>query len=943
MRLTICNLLGASVCALALGGTTANAAAPAKPQGYITFRTYAGDQRAGIRAGTASADGVFYPKRAEGPYNGYPGDDLGDDDTNPVNIRENYNMELIGYFYPPKTGKVQFAVCTDDPGELWVSTDDNPANKVQVASETNWNPIRAFAGGDPTAPTRRTLVTTGDPNPRPQNWSPYMSVVAGKPYFIQSIGTEFGGGDNNAIAFRYSTDPEFQDGDKPISGQYLSTYDRPDIGKAVAVSVEASPTGFAINIVNGTGAAGTKLNASTVKVQLDGADVTTTVAASASGSKISYAHTGIFAAGSTHKAKLAAKDSAGSDITLEQNFTVLNYALLGKDLRIPDTAVDKSKPGFRWRVFQGANTENSNARTELSLSGQLKDGAGAPLPNLADPSAQGNAVGPGKKLGTADNALIEFAIPTVVNWDQSGGSNGAFQPDEQMPGIPGVEGGTDGIAGEVFAYIELPKGLIQMGVNSDDGFKTTGGLNPADAASAIVLGEFNGGRGASDTIFTFVVEEAGFYALRTTWEEGGGGANIEWFTLKADGTTKVLVNDTANGGVKAYRVANVQTPAALVARVPAPGATQVARKPKITAAWSDPGAVIVQASIKMKVDGKDVTVKISKSGDTLSADYDVPTDFGFDQTVKVDLTYNNAGRDSAASWSFFTLIDLGKPGTLFIETEDFDYDGGKYITNKPIGMTGKYPGGAYKDLGDGLANPAGNKSFGVDYFEADPGSAQAIYRPETGVEAGKETSAAAGPITGGLNRGTFDVEINYNVGWDDAGDWCNYTRDFPTPAKNYSVFGRLSSGGSAIHMDLSQVASGVGTKTQTLKKLGEFRPGRATAGWDGAGAFETFPLINDDGSRAIVTLGGKTTLRLTTIDGNNDNDFLIFQEAAAVVPSVGGKFTGIKVEANNVVIQFTGSGVQSADSVAGPWTDVPGSSPLTVPKGPIPKFYKFKP
>lgn len=218
----------ATICALGLGALAANAAAPAKATGFINFRTYAGDQRAGIRAGTAVPDGSFYPKRMEGPYNGYPNTDPGDDDTMPVDVRENYNMELIGYFYPPKTGKIQFAVCTDDPGELWFSTDDNPANKVRIATESQWNPKRGFGGAwDGSVATRRTVVSTGDPNPRPENWSPYINVVAGKPYFIQSIGTEFGGGDNNAVAFRYEGDPDFADGDKPILGQYLSPFTSP--------------------------------------------------------------------------------------------------------------------------------------------------------------------------------------------------------------------------------------------------------------------------------------------------------------------------------------------------------------------------------------------------------------------------------------------------------------------------------------------------------------------------------------------------------------------------------------------------------------------------------------------------------------------------------------------------------------------------------------------
>ena len=69
----------------------------------------------------------------------------------------------------------------------------------------------------------------------------------------------------------------------------------------------------------------------------------------------------------------------------------------------------------------------------------------------------------------------------------------------------------------------------------------------------------------------------------------------------------------------------------------------------------------------------------------------------------------------------------------------------------------------------------------------------------------------------------------------------------------------------------------------------------------------------------------------------------VLTDPTTAAPPAGGKFTGIKVEANNVVITFTGSGVQSASAVTGPWTDVAGASPLTVPVAGGPKFYRFRP
>jgi hypothetical protein len=60
-------------------------------------------------------------------------------------------------------------------------------------------------------------------------------------------------------------------------------------------------------------------------------------------------------------------------------------------------------------------------------------------------------------------------------------------------------------------------------------------------------------------------------------------------------------------------------------------------------------------------------------------------------------------------------------------------------------------------------------------------------------------------------------------------------------------------------------------------------------------------------------------------------------------PSGDKKFTSIKIQGGNIVIEYTGSGVQSGDAVNGPWTDVPGPSPISVPIANGPKFYRFKP
>jgi hypothetical protein len=63
----------------------------------------------------------------------------------------------------------------------------------------------------------------------------------------------------------------------------------------------------------------------------------------------------------------------------------------------------------------------------------------------------------------------------------------------------------------------------------------------------------------ADTLFGFVVPTAGVYPLRLVYQQGNGGAAVEWFSvssdnLTVDGGTKTLVNDSNTAGsVHLYR------------------------------------------------------------------------------------------------------------------------------------------------------------------------------------------------------------------------------------------------------------------------------------------------------------------------------------------------------------------------------------------------------
>lgn len=124
----------------------------------------------------------------------------------------NYGNQLIGYLHPPVTGDYVFFVCSDDQSNLYLSTDDNPANKRFIAGEPQWNNARQWL-----VPDRRTAKN-------PENRSAPIKLEAGKKYFIEVIHGEGGGGDNVGVAWQMPGDKNPPaNGSAPISGQYLST------------------------------------------------------------------------------------------------------------------------------------------------------------------------------------------------------------------------------------------------------------------------------------------------------------------------------------------------------------------------------------------------------------------------------------------------------------------------------------------------------------------------------------------------------------------------------------------------------------------------------------------------------------------------------------------------------------------------------------------------
>ncbi|HIG26644.1 MAG TPA: discoidin domain-containing protein [Verrucomicrobiales bacterium] len=353
---------------------------------------------------------------------------------------------------------------------------------------------------------------------------------------------------------------------------------------------------FNITLEDGT----TSVDESSVSFTFNGSSDGVTVNKSGSKTTVSFAPDGLLPANEEITIDFAWAEVGGVSSNVSLVATVLDYGTIESFRTDLGTG---GIPGFSWRVHQQeAGRGNSTAAAEAQLAGGTE--------NLAD-------------LSFADDGDI-FYINTWINFEQGGGGQGHFQfgagdPNENvaedfLPGIPGfATNNTDNIAAEATTFVEFPEAkLYEMVVNSDDGFRVTlatdettadGTIESLTSVDALELGVHSGGRGSADTSFLFTVNEPGVYPLRLIWYEGGGGANIEWFTVNSDGS-RALINGQQPGALKAYRTRS-GTPGNFVAPpVPDPDLTSP-NDPIVASSDNSPGNG--NENVDKAIDGDDQT------------------------------------------------------------------------------------------------------------------------------------------------------------------------------------------------------------------------------------------------------------------------------------------------------------------------------------------------
>ena len=423
---------------------------------------------------------------------------------------------------------------------------------------------------------------------------------------------------------------------------------------------EGTPGGVSVSL---TDAEGNGLVADSVSTKFDGAAVEASSSKDGDVTTIVYNTPDFLPAGTDHAIEITYSDEKGNINVKTLSFTVPNYTAIDPSSRAASSL--KGDSGFIANITQ----------ISVEQTGGAADVHGNQIVN-AEKQINGEFIDPNTEeafLNEADEDAFEgwsyypVVVETVNQNQDAPGAAGNFnegngKEDEPIPGIPGWGGSTDGIAGEYIALLDLAKGSYTLGVNSDDGFQATIGANFGDLG-AQVLGEFNGGRGASDTTFDIVVTEAGLYPFRVIWFEGGGGANVEIFSM-VNGE-KTLINDPdVDGSIKAYTIKGATVDESTTDRVDTGRAVLVSVSPangdKLVKAGSidvvaknGSASSIDQSSVTMTLNGDAVTPSVSKSGDTvnitLAPDGGLPVG---SHTVVVTMK-ESTGATKSASTSFY--------------------------------------------------------------------------------------------------------------------------------------------------------------------------------------------------------------------------------------------------------------------------------------------------
>lgn len=690
------------------------------------------------------------------------------------------------------------------------------------------------------------------------------------------------------------------------------------------------------------------LTVNNVSMVFNGASVTTTSTKANGSTTVVYELPGLLPGDTEIEVQLNIGTVQGETASFNYSFRTESAALIVPSQWASPTG-SGSDSGFSVRSVQAA--------VDAALPNNI-DRAEA---QLADPPTP-----PAEHTGTD--------FPLVIDYDQTGGAQGFFRGAEtSMSGVGLMGSHTDQTSMEILTYLELPAGLVRMGVNTDDGFRVT--VGPTSGSTALQVGAHNGGGGANQAdpqyAFKFIAQEAGVYAFRMTWWEGTGGANVEWAVKDSAGVSHLVNSDTSP--IKAYRSRSSEPPSGPAIAISYPSVAQVFGAGSDIAIEADVFSDADISLVEFFADG-------SKLGEVTETPYRiiVPQAPVGDYLISARVTDANGATAETIPFSV-SVVEGGEvvePPPVGPQPDPEPIPGQPNIIWVSFHSGDEFPSQAAIDAGFTLApdvdytrllrsqgyNVTRTSTTSVpvatelneadlviisrsvpsgDYQNAGASAWNNIEAPTMILGGYVLRSSRMGFTTGGtMVDTTMDVSLNAN-----DPDHPIFT-GIALGADNMMVnpFATVVNFGATLQRGVSVNTDPIDDDGNLIATIGNADD--PTSGGMVIGEWQAGAQLTHDGGDGTDTLGGPRMVFLTgsreqgiTSQGAGIYDLIgdgqqLFLNAVAYMlgePVTGGGGTGATLSVvsgdGSITISWDGSGtLQSADSVNGPWTDVAGAT-----------------
>ena len=324
-------------------------------------------------------------------------------DALPTDSLEAYGGKMEGFITPTESASYDLFLRSDDASQLFLSTDDKPANLALIAEETGC--CAAFVEPGDTK-------TTAAP----------IALVAGKKYYVEVLYKEGGGGDYAQVAWRKTTDKTPAGSLTPIPSQFLSAAsDLPAApeGAFTRLSPAAGAKNVSPNahVIIGHRDGKTEWTAANVSLKVDGASVTPKITKSGTVLTIDYAPSGLAASASVHTVALSYLDAGGQPATREWSYTTQVYSGPTKDKVASYPAIITGKAVYTADKGGATGKAGDYGMDQTKAGGAViaLDESFLTAANAATAKDELSVAFWQKKWDTADSSAFNLQSPTTGN------------------------------------------------------------------------------------------------------------------------------------------------------------------------------------------------------------------------------------------------------------------------------------------------------------------------------------------------------------------------------------------------------------------------------------------------------------------------------------------------------------------------------------------------